>query len=131
MEQIISHWLINWHFFLYKIVKAYTLFSMRFKNISANSYIVNTILQNMRIIKNLFFTQVNIRSPLSNFSINLLMLIVLKLLQIFTDISDKIYLSVSVIISCRISVKSDPVKSSQRLYLFTNQYTCILIYIYN
>jgi len=57
------------------------------------------------------------------------MLIVLKLLQIFTDISDKIYLSVSVIISCRISVKSDPVKSSQRLYLFTNQYTCILIYI--
>jgi len=82
----------------------------------------------MRITKNLFFTQVNIRSPLSNFSINLLMLIVLKILQL-SDISDKIYLSVSVIISYRISVKSDPVKSSKCLFIFTNQYTCILIYV--
>jgi len=35
------------------------------QNISANSYILDTILQTMRIIKNLFFTQVNIGSPLN------------------------------------------------------------------
>jgi len=70
------------------------------------------------------------RIPLKQlFLKNLRRLFLLKILQICFDISDKYYLSGSVIISNRISVKLDPVKSSKRLYIFTNQYTCVL-YIY-
>jgi len=49
----------------------------------------------MRNIKKYFLTQLNIVSPVSNyFKVNLHSLIVLKILQIFTDASDKHYVSV-------------------------------------